>query len=84
VGVGVGVEGEHDELRNNSVIAPICILLACENRRAGCVGGERKRGRVAHDFPFMVGSADELDSESILVRSGISGRLSEVFGCPKV
>jgi hypothetical protein len=29
----------------------------------------------------MVGSTDELDSESISVRSGISERLSKIFRC---
>jgi hypothetical protein len=69
------------QLRNSGVIASICIPLACENGWPWRIGGERKRGGIGHDFLFMVGSTDELDSESISVRSGISERLSKIFRC---
>jgi hypothetical protein len=72
------------QLRNSGVIAPICIVLSCENGWPGRIGGERKRGGIGHDFLFVVGSADELDSESVSVRSGISERLSKISRCTEI
>jgi hypothetical protein len=72
------------QLHNSSVIASICVVLPCENGWPRRIGGERKRGGIGHDFLFVVCPADELDSESISVRSGISERLNKIFRCTEI